>query len=171
MGGYVGWAFWRKHRARLRGLILCDTRATADSPEAADARRQTADRVLRDGPAFLVEAMLPRLLAPATLQGNPRLLSQLRGMMAGGDARGIAAVTRGMAQRPDATSLLPAIDCPTLLIVGCQDVISPPDEMEALARAIPGARLVEIRGAGHLSPMEQPEQVNAAMLQFLTALP
>ncbi len=171
MGGYIALAFWKKHRARLRGLILCDTRAGADTPEAAAARRQTAERVLQDGPAMLGESMLPRLLAPQTLQDNPPLVGLLRDMIAASQARGLAAALRGMAQREDFTPLLPAIDCPTLLLVGQQDAISPPAEMATMARAIPAARLVEIPAAGHLAPLEQPAAVNAAMLQFLAGLP
>jgi pimeloyl-ACP methyl ester carboxylesterase len=91
-------------------------------------------------------------------------------MMAGCDPRGIAAALRGMARRPDSTPLLPAINCPTLLIVGERDVISPPAEMAAMARAIRGARLVTIAGAGHLSPMERPAEVSAAILQFVDGL-
>ncbi len=171
MGGYIAFAFWRKYRAKLRGLVLCDTRAAADTPEAAAARLQTALDVLRDGPAVLVEAMLPRLLAPATLAGDQRLVGELRSMMVAGDRRGLAAALRGMAQRPDATPLLPAINCPTLLVVGREDAIASPAEMGAMARAIPGARLVEIPAAGHMAPLEQPDAVNAALLQFLAELP
>ncbi len=171
MGGYIAFAFWKKYRPRLRGLILCDTRAAADTPEAAASRRETAQAVLQDGPAVLIASMLPRLLDPATLDRNPRLVSGLRKMMAGGEARGIAAAARGMAERDDFTPHLPAIDCPTLLVVGQHDAISTPAEMGAMARAIPGARLVEIPAAGHMAPLEQPEQVNAALLQFLATLP
>ena len=170
MGGYIALAFWKKHRARLRGLVLCDTRAAADTAEAAAARRQTAERVLRDGPAVLVESMLPRLLAPQTLQGNLPLVSLLRDMIAAA-CPGLAAALRGMADRDDFTALLPAIDCPTLLLVGRQDAISTPAEMATMAGEIPAARLVEIPAAGHLAPLEQPAAVNAAMLQFLASLP
>ena len=92
-------------------------------------------------------------------------------MMVAGDRRGLAAALRGMAQRPDATPLLPAINCPTLLVVGREDAIASPAEMGAMARAIPGARLVEIPAAGHMAPLEQPDAVNAALLQFLAELP
>jgi pimeloyl-ACP methyl ester carboxylesterase len=171
MGGYIALEFWKRHRSRLRGLVLCDTRADADSAAGAALRCQTADRVLREGPAVLIETMLPRLLTAATVAGRPEVVESLRGMMAGGDARGVAAASRGMAQRRDFTPLLAAIDCPTLVLVGGEDVISTPAEMAAIARDIPGARLVEIAGAGHLSPLEQPVAVSAALMQFLDGLP
>lgn len=169
MGGYVAWAFWRKYRTRLRGLILCDTRATGDTPEVAAGRREMAEHVLREGPALLVEGMTPKLFGRTTMTDRPDIVDSLRRVMFGTDPCGIAAAARGMADRPDVTAELGRIDCPTLLVVGRQDAISTPDEMRAIARAIPGARLVEIAGAGHMSPLEKPAEVSAAMMDFLGA--
>ena len=170
MGGYVALEFWRRHRRRLRALVLCDTRAAADAPEAVAIREQTAARLVDEGTAFLQETMLPRLLGPAVAAEQPRLVERLRRIIAAADPRGLAAASLGMARRADFTPLLPAIDCPTLLVVGREDVVSPPAEMAAMAAAIPGARLVEIPAAGHLSPMERPDKVNAAILAFLCEL-
>jgi pimeloyl-ACP methyl ester carboxylesterase len=170
MGGYIGWQFWRKHPTRLRGLILCDTRAQADAPEAAAARRAMADRVLREGPAPLVEMMLPKLLGETTRRRRPVLEEQLRRTMMSNSPAGIAAAARGMAERPDMTAALGEIRCPTLLLVGAEDVISPPAEMRGIAAAIPGAKLVEIPAVGHMSPLESSAAVNAAIAEFLSAL-
>ena len=170
MGGYIGWAFLRNHRRRVRALILCDTRAAADTPEAAAGRLETADRVLREGPAPMVDAMLPKLLAEATLRSRPHRVESLRGVMLSTDPEGIAAAGRGMAERPDATPMLPRIDCPCLVLVGRLDALSTPGEMRAMAGAIPGARFVEIPGAGHMAPVENPDAFNAAIIEFLGAL-
>jgi len=170
MGGYVTWQFWRKYPARVRALVLCDTRAAADAPEVAAGRLETADRVLGEGAGLLADAMMPKLLAGQTAAGKPELAEALRRVMERTDPEGIAAALRGMAERPDVTARLAEIACPTLVIVGREDAISTPQEMAAIARAIPGARLVEIAGAGHMSPMEKPEEVNAAMLEFLAGL-
>lgn len=170
MGGYVALQFWRKHAARLRGLILCDTRATADTAEAAAARRVMADRVLREGPAPLVEGMLPRLFAESTRRGQPQIVTELRRVMMAADPHGIATAARGMAERPDMTASLSQIQCPTLVIVGQDDAISPPAEMRGMAEAIPGAKLVEIPAAGHLAPLENPAAVNAAIAEFISSL-
>ncbi len=170
MGGYIAWEFWRRHRPRVAGLILCDTRAAADSPEAAANRRLMADRVLREGPAPIADAMIPRLAAEVTLTRYPERMEAVRRMIFSNDPRGIAAASRGMAKRADATSQLPEIDCPALLIAGQHDQIVPVAEMRAMAEAMPHARLVEIGGAGHLSPLENPAEVNAAMLAFLGEL-
>jgi len=170
MGGYVAFQFFRRHRGRLRALVLCDTRAGADTPQAAAARRETAEKVLREGPGSLVENMPAKLFAAATLKDRPGVAESLRRVIASTDPRGIAAASLGMAQRPDVTAMLPEVDCPTLVVVGREDAISPPEEMRQLAAAIPGARLVEVPEAGHMSPMENPAAVNAALREFLASL-
>jgi 3-oxoadipate enol-lactonase len=169
MGGYVAFEFQRKFGPWLRGLMLCDTRATNDSAEMAAARREMAARVLREGPAPLVDAMTPKLFAEATGKERPEVVEAVRRVMMETDPKGIAAAGRGMAERPDAAPMLPRIDCPTLVLVGQGDALSTPDEMRTMARAIPGARFVEIPGAGHLSPMENPHAVSAALREFLDA--
>ena len=170
MGGYVAWQFWRKYAPRVRALVLCDTRAAADTPEAARGRLETADRVLREGPAPLVEAMIPKLLPESSRKKNPHVADSLRRVILAADPRGIAAAARGMAERPDVTALLGQIRCPTLVLVGRLDRISTPDQMRAIADAIADARFVPIAEAGHVSPMENPDAVSAAMLEFLAEI-
>jgi 3-oxoadipate enol-lactonase len=170
MGGYVALQFWRKYAARLRGLILCDTRATADTPEAAASRLAMAARVIREGTSPLVDAMLPKLFAETTRQRQPQVVDGLRAVFDRGNPRGIAAAARGMAERPDMTSALAEIRCPTLVIVGQEDALSPPAEMRGIAQAIPGAKLVEIPAAGHMAPLENSLAVNAAIAEFVSTL-
>jgi len=170
MGGYVAMEFYRRHAARLKGLILCDTRATADTPEAAAGRRETARRVLEEGPGFLAETMLPKLLAETTFANHPRVAEVLRQTIRDGSPEGIAAAARGMAERADSRDLLPRIGCSTLVVVGAADAIAPPAEMRAMAEAIPDARLVIVPDAGHMSPAENPAAFNAAVLEFVGKL-
>jgi pimeloyl-ACP methyl ester carboxylesterase len=171
MGGYIAFQFWRHFAACLRGLILCDTKATADTPEGAAGRHAMAERVLREGTAPLVETMLPKLLAEDTMRERPELVERLRSMIAAGNPQGIAAAARGMAERPDMTAVLGEIGSATLVVVGRHDAISPPAEMRGLAAAIPGAKLAEIPAAGHLAPMENPAAVAAAVREFLATIP
>ena len=147
--------------------MLCDTKAAADTPQAAAGRLETALRLEREGCQFLADAMLPRLLAPATFDRQPGVVDRLRQIILAGDPAGYAATLRGLAERPDFTPLLPRIDCPTLLIVGRQDAISTVAEMNAMARTIPASRIVEIEGAGHVTPLEAPAEVSRAMSEFL----
>ncbi|MHB8972693.1 MAG: alpha/beta fold hydrolase [Pirellulaceae bacterium] len=169
MGGYIAWQFWRRHAARLSHLIVCDTRAAADTPEAAQTRRQTAARVLAEGTAVLVDAMLPKLFAERTQRQRSVVLAATEQVIRSAHPAGVAAALHGMAAREDATPWLPAITVPTLVICGQQDVISPVTEMEQIALAIPAAEFVVIPACGHMAPLEDPVHVNKAMRGFLHA--
>jgi 3-oxoadipate enol-lactonase len=170
MGGYIAFEFWRKHAAKLKALVLCDTRAAADKSEVAANRLTTADRVLREGPRSLVDSMLPKLFSPRTYVDQPKLVEAMQSVMMRTDPRGIAAAARGMAERRDFTAELGNIRCPTLLIVGADDSFTPPAEMQAMSTAIPQAQFHAIPTAGHLSPFEQPTLVNAVIESFIASL-
>lgn len=169
MGGYIGWQFVQRHRGRLSHLIQCDTRATADTDEARAARLKAAEIVLKEGTQPIAASMLPKLFAESTAADNPTVVEATRQVMLNTSPQAIAAAQRGMAERPDVTEMLGRIDVPTLILVGEHDVISPPDEMRAIAAAIPGARFVQIDAAGHMAPLEQPAAFNAAIREFLTS--
>lgn len=168
MGGYVALEFWRKYAARLRGLVLCDTRAAADTPTAAAARLETVERVLRDGTEPLADAMLPKLFAPATLENHPNTSAIERRKILAADPEGVAAALRGMATRRDFRDELAKVLLPTMVIVGEQDAISTVDEMRAMAKAIPAAEFVILPGSGHMTPLENAGGFNEAIEQFLT---
>jgi 3-oxoadipate enol-lactonase len=157
----------RKYRTRVRSVVLCDTRSAADTPEAAAGRRQMADKVLAEGAAAVAEGLLPKLLHPRTPSERPAVAEAVREMILATDPRGIAAAQRGMAERPDVTDLLPTINVRTLVLVGQDDAISPPEEMRKLAQAIPDSRFVIVPDAGHMAPLENPEFVNDALAGFL----
>ena len=168
MGGYVALAFWEMFRDRLRSLVLCDTRAKADTPQAAADRLAMADRVLAEGLTPLADSMLPKLLGRESRQSRPALVESLRQMILNARPEGVAAAARGMAERPDMTGRLGEIRCGVLVVVGAEDAISTPEEMRSIGAAIPGSRVVVIPAAGHMSPMEQPEAVNRAVREFLS---
>jgi 3-oxoadipate enol-lactonase len=168
MGGYVVFEFWRKHRDRLRALVLCDTRAAADTPEAARGRTELVERVLSEGTVPLADAMLPKLFAPTTLARQPNPATIERQTILAQRPEGVAAALRGMAARRDFRDQLASIDLPTLVIVGEHDAISTVDEMRSIAQAIAGAEFVIVPDAGHMSPLENPDGFNEAIEQFLT---
>jgi pimeloyl-ACP methyl ester carboxylesterase len=170
MGGYIAWQFYRKNAGGVRAMILCDTRAVADTPEARAARIDMSGRVLREGPEPVAQTMIPKLLAASTTALHPDIVANVHRMIVANDPHGIAAAARGMAERPDATALLPGIGCPCLVIVGKFDAISTIEEMRSIAAKIPGATMVTIAGAGHLTPLEQPAQTTAAIEAFLSGL-
>lgn len=169
MGGYIAWEMMRKYAWRLSALVLCDTRSQPDTPAAANARLETAQRVLGEGMGSLAENMLERLLAPGTRERQHDVVQGLREAMLRANPEGVAAALRGMAARRDATPLLHTIGIPTLVLGGTQDAITPPAEMERMAAAIPGARWVPIPDAGHMAPCENPQAVNRAMADFLAS--
>ncbi len=168
MGGYIAWQFVRKYPDRLKALILCDTKASPDSPEAVENRHKLAASVLKHGVGVVAQAMPEKLFAQATLQNQTAIVDRCKEMMLAADPEGIAAALRGMAERPDMSELLPRISVPTLVIVGEEDQITTVEEMRQMAASIPQATFVEVPNAGHMSPMERPEQVNAALEEFLS---
>lgn len=170
MGGYVAFAFYRKYAARVAALILADTRAAADSEEGRQGRYELAAVAEKEGSGAVAERMLPKLLAASTHQNQPQVVAAVREMILSTSPAGIARALRGMAARPDSSDLLPRIHCPTLVLVGEQDTLTPPAEAEKLAQAIPGARLEIIAGAGHLSNLEQPARFTHLVEDFLAGL-
>lgn len=167
MGGYVALAYYRLDAQRVRGLILADTRAGPDTDQARQGRLALAEQVEREqSTQAAVEALYPNLMAPAGYT-RPELVAQIRAMAARPTPAAVAAALRGMAARPDSLDLLPQITCPTLILVGEHDVLTPPSEAEAMHARIPGAELVQVPVVGHLSTLEDPESVNRAILAFL----
>lgn len=171
MGGYVALSIMARDPQRVRALMLLDTRAGTDAPEAAQKREELAQAVIAAGhPGPVVEAMIPRLFARLTREEHPERVSPLRTVMERNTARGLAGALRGMAVRPDRRAELASIRVPTLVLVGEEDVLTPPSEAQALAEAIPQARLEVVPEAGHLAPYENFAVANAVMLRFLEGL-
>jgi pimeloyl-ACP methyl ester carboxylesterase len=171
MGGYVALSMVARYPDRIRALMLMDTRAGADTPDAAQKREEMAQAVIAAGNSGpVVEAMTPRLFAAQTLKDHPERVEPLRTVMEQNTARGIAGALRGMAIRPDRRGELAAIRVPTLVLVGEEDVLTPPSEAQALADAIAGARLEVVPEAGHLAPYENFAVANAVILRFLEGL-
>jgi pimeloyl-ACP methyl ester carboxylesterase len=170
MGGYIALAFWQYFRHQLGALILCDTRAAADTVEALDRRFRLADIVLEHGTQAVSEAMIPQLFAVETLESQPAIVDHVRQVIDRSEPEGVAAALRGMAARRDMTARLTEITQPALLVVGSEDQITPVAEMRSMAEALPAGRLSVIAGAGHMAPMERPADVNAAIVEFLEGL-
>lgn len=170
MGGYIALAFARRHPERLAGLVLVATRAAGDSAEVAAGRRATAETVRREGREgvmALVEGMVSKMLAPEA--ADPELIEAVRSFMASATPEGTIGALLGMAERPDSTSMLGEIEVPTLVVTGADDTLIPVSESESMARAIPGAELAVLPGAGHLVSYERPESFNRVMLDWLAS--
>jgi pimeloyl-ACP methyl ester carboxylesterase len=172
MGGYIALSAVLRYPARFRGLMLFDTRATADTPEAAKAREQLARRVEETGSVVeVIEGLVQKLFSPLTRSQHAERMEIILDVMNRMVPRAAASALRGMAARPDRTAALAQITVPTLVIVGEDDVVTPPADARQLAAGLPDARLIVIPNAGHVSPVERPDEVNRAILGFLGDLP
>ena len=170
MGGYVALAYDAKYATDLKGLVLVDTRAEADSMEARQSREKMIECVRASGAPAVASQMMPKMLAPDAQQSRPQLMQRLRAIMEECPPKTIEHALAAMRDRRDSCDRLASIAMPTLIVVGDQDAITPPALSEMMNREIPRSKLVVIKGSGHMSPMEQPEQVNQALRQFMEGL-
>lgn len=170
MGGYVAFAFYRRFQSRVRALILADTRPQSDTDEARRNRLSQAEKILKVGMESIADDFMKKVLTPATLYQKPEIAERVREMIITTKAQGAASALRGMAERPDHTDFLSEISAPTLVIVGSEDQLTPPGDAELMHREIRGSQMEIIEGASHLSNLEQPEQFNRALKDFLDAL-
>ncbi|MCI0336139.1 MAG: alpha/beta hydrolase [Acidobacteria bacterium] len=169
MGGYAAFAFYRKAPERVSALILADTRSTPDNEEGKRGRLEMAELVRNNGAPALVDIMIPRLFGETTLRNNPQVAERVKAMIESSQPEGVAQALLAMAGRVDSTDMLPQISCPTLIIVGNEDKLTPPDESEKMSQAIPGSILEIILNAGHLTNIEQPESFNRSVSDFLSS--
>ena len=170
MGGYILFAFYRKYAERVKGMVLADTRAQADTEEGKEGRFQMAQVAYKKGPSAIADMMIPKLLSPATVQSRPEIVQAVRTKIEGNQISGIAGDLMAMAERPDSVSLLKQITCPTQVIVGGLDQATPPSDARLMAEQIPGARLALIPNAAHLANLEQPDAFNQALASFLQTI-
>ncbi len=167
IGGYILFEFWRRFRARMTSLTLCDTRPQADNAEARANRLKAADTVLEQGTEPFIESMTPKLIGRTTVATRPDLVDGARAMMRKMSAEDISQVQRGMAERPDSVADLKTINMPTLIVIGEEDVLSTVADGELMRQNIAGSQLKVVPKAGHYAPWEQPESVGKVLRQFL----
>lgn len=167
MGGYVTMAFCRRHPDRVLGVILADTKASPDPPQARENRERIAQAVLASGSEVLVREVLPGLIGPTTKERRAMVFGRVKGLVQSAPPGAAAWAQRAMAARPDSSDTLAALKVPLLVIVGEEDELSPPSDAAAMAKAAPDGRLEVIPKAGHLTAVEQPEAFNAAVTEFL----
>jgi 3-oxoadipate enol-lactonase len=169
MGGYLAFPFLRKHGDRVEALVLADSRAEADPPEGVEKRSAQQEQVRAEGIGGLVEALPKALLSQTTWDQKPDVVERAKALMQHPD-NGWLGSLQAMKTRPDSSDQLTAIDVPTLIMVGEEDGITPPDAARTMHEHIGGSRLVVIPDAGHLSNLESPEAFNGALADFLQSL-
>lgn len=168
LGGYVAFEMLRRARDRVRAVVLLNTRAEADSPEARKARDQSAAQVREGGAEAVAIAMVPKILGSLTARENPALVERVHRMMATTPVSGILGALGALRDRPDSFPLLPTLEgMPALVIAGEDDQVIPPARAKAMADALPESELSLIPDAGHLAPLERPEATTTLLRNFL----
>ncbi len=169
MGGYVAFALLRRAPDRVKGMILIDTKATADDDEMLAKRRSLIEQVRAEGSRAAVDTS--KMFTERTHQERPELVEYLQHIMVANPPDGIVGALQAMIERPDSTALLRDLAVPVLIIVGSDDPLTPPSTAKAMQDALPQASLVVIDGAAHASNLEHPEAVNKAILDWASILP
>lgn len=167
MGGYVTFALLRNAATYFQALVLADTRPQADTPEGVQARQRMLMLVRDQGPVAVADDMLPKLLGESTRRQRADLVEEVRAIVVSNGTEAIAGAITAMMTRPDSTPLLSTIKLPTLIVVGEEDTLTPPQLSVDMHSAISGSQLVRIPGAGHMSNLEQPAAFNEALITFL----
>jgi pimeloyl-ACP methyl ester carboxylesterase len=172
MGGYVAMAFLRRHPGRVDGLMLIDTKATADPPAVADGRRSMAERLRgEESTEALVELVLPKLLGRTTTESRPEVAARVLEMVRSADPSASAWAQLAMADRPDSLELLRDVDVPALVVIGDEDQLASLDDGRAMADALPLGRMETLERCGHLSALETPGPLSAILKDFVGSLP
>jgi len=163
MGGYTALAFAARHAERLSALVLADTRAAADTPEVRTKREEALATIHGQGPTAYLDGSLARLLSPTA---GPGLLALVRAR-AEARADSLVAGVEALRDRPDRTAELGDLACPTLVVCGAEDQVTPAAEMKRMSAAIREARYLELARAGHLAHLEAGEAFTTAVGSFL----
>lgn len=171
MGGYVAFRYLAAHAREVRAVMLLDTRPEADGPEARQRRFAGIERIRREGPAGFLDDFARLLVSPRTAETRPEVITEVRRLMEGTPAETLVGGLRAMADRPDSTPLLAGLTMPTLVVVGEDDKATPVESARLMAATIPGAQLIIVPAAGHVSNIEQPRAFNEALTRFLRDLP
>jgi 3-oxoadipate enol-lactonase len=169
MGGYVTFALYAAAPDRFTGLVLANTKATADTDEARAGRDKMSALVRAGGPRAVADQMIPKLLGDTSRASRPHLPPLLRRLIEGNSADGIDGAIQAMKERPDSTYLLSRISRPVLILSGAEDVLIPNSESESMQRQLPRANHVSFTTAGHLSNLEVPDEFSGALHDFLRA--
>lgn len=163
MGGYVALALWELRPTLVRSLTLVDTKAAADTADAKLARDQLVDKLLDSGRDALASELVPSMLGRTP---SPQVTARVRSMIEGTRYETMVAALAGMKNRADRSRVLSSVTVPSLIVGGEHDLLTPPDQVRAMAELVPGARTVIVDDAGHLPPIERPDRVNEALIEL-----
>lgn len=170
MGGYIALRARERQPQRVRALVLCDTRSEADSNEARLRRTAIVRTVKTEGVEAFAEEFLPLIFAPHSFRDHPEAVALCRRLICANAPFGISGTAIALGLRTDTTASLSSISEPTLILVGEQDMLTPPDVSEAMHNRIARSEYHVIPCAAHMSNLENPEEFNRQLLRFLESL-
>lgn len=170
MGGYVTFAVARQAPRMLRGLVLANTRAGADSLQGRANRKGLLAVLDREGAPGVAREMTSKLIGKTSAEERPDVESNVRMLIKQQSAPAIRGAALRMMDRPDSFATLKQITVPALVITGAEDALIPVEESQKMADVLPMAELVVVRRAGHLANVEDPEAFNTALTSFLSRL-
>lgn len=174
MGGYIAMAMWRRYPDRIRGLVLCDTRAAADTDTSRAARNEMIALAQSAGASAVAAKQLPGMVGATTHASRPEIVAMMRDMLERQSVAGIVGALEALRDRPDSGPTLASVSVPTLVMVGEEDVLTPESDARAMIALLPvstSARLERIPDAGHVSCVERPAAVTHALAEFLAGFP
>jgi pimeloyl-ACP methyl ester carboxylesterase len=168
MGGQIIMEIFRQAPDRIKSLIFADTFAGPDTPEAKKTRNEQATRLEKEGMDGYANEVIGKMIRREHVESMPEVAAHVMKMMKGTSPVAAAAAMRARSERINYLSeVLPQINIPTLVIVGRQDEFTPIAKAEELQGNLQNCKLVIIEDAGHMPNLEQPEEFNTAVLDFL----
>ncbi len=170
MGGYIALNAVLNHPSRFDGLILCDTNCAADSPETVEKRMNTIENIKNEGIEKYANESVKNLFAPSSFQTKTSEIKEAGDMIMGTSQLAIFRTLHALASRKETCSRLSEIKTPTLILVGKEDKITPPETAKVIHEGIDGAKLFILDDAGHLSNMENPTQFNKHISDFISQM-
>ncbi len=173
MGGYIAMAMWRRHAARVQGLVLCDTKTGADTAEGRSKRDEFIALAQSGGAAAVAEKQIGGMVGKSTRERQPDVVDFVRAMMTRQSVVGIVGALQALRDRPNSHDTMGSISVPTLVLVGDEDVLTPPSEAHAMFAALTAhatPRLEIVSASGHASCVERPAAVTHAIADFLATL-
>ena len=168
IGGYVAIELAARRPDLVGALFLMAPKPAPDAPAMAAQRESTAALALRDGSSVVADTLYDKPLGP---QADGAVKAKMREMIADADPRGIAALIRGIARRPDPAIVMPTITARTQVIAGEMDPFSKLEDVKRVAEIMPNASLIVLKGIGHMAPIESPLSVTNALASFVRRLP
>ncbi|MBI3394932.1 MAG: alpha/beta fold hydrolase [Spirochaetia bacterium] len=167
MGGYILLRALEREPGRFKGAVLCDTKSEGDPNEVRLKRAENIKVVKEKGPAVFADAFIPGVFAPANIASGAPYVEQIRRVIAGQTAAGIAGNLLALASRSDTTGVLSKLSLPVLFLCGELDKTTPPSVMQEMQRLVPGSKMHLIARAAHMSNLENEGDFNARLVEFL----